>query len=409
MEAIKEYFKLAIKNLKTRRLRSWLTILGIVVGIFLVITLISLSGGIKNTILKQLNALGGDIIFVMPGAIDNPLTTFMGGQMLSEEDIQTVKKTKGVEVALPMSQKSQLMRYNNEQKTIFLTGFPWDEGKDFLSNFQGWNLSEGTWPSPGKRELLLGSLVAEKDFFSKRIKVGDTVTVNGKSFKVVGILNSIGNKGDDTSVYLDREVFQQITGDREGGALAIMVKAEEGVSPDELAARIKSELDEVRKRRRGEDVSDFSVLTSEKMGSIAGGVLGVIQAAVMLFAAISILVGGLGIMNTMFTSVRERTKEIGVLKAIGAKNSAVISIFLIESGILGLIGGAGGVIFGLIVAKLIEGYSRASGAFLLEAYMPASLIIFGLFFSFLIGCLSGYLPARKAAKLRPTEALRSYE
>ncbi len=409
MEIIKEYFKLAIKNLKTRKLRSWLTIFGIVVGIFLVITLISLSAGIKNSILKQLNALGGDIIFVMPGAIDNPLTTFMGGQRLSEEDIQTVKKIKGVEIALPTSQKSQLMRYNNEQKSVFLTSFPWNEGKDFLSNFQGWSLAEGVWPSPGKRELLIGSLVAEKDFFGKRIKVGDTVAINGRSFKVVGILNSIGNKGDDTSVYLDTEVFQQVTGDRDGGALAIMVKAEEGVSPDELAAKIKSALEEVRKRKRGENVSDFSVLTSEKMGSIAGGILGVIQAAVMVFAAISILVGGLGIMNTMFTSVRERTKEIGVLKAIGAKNSAVISIFLIESGILGLIGGAGGVIFGLIVAKLIEGYSRASGAFLLEAYMPASLIIFGLLFSFLVGCLSGYLPARKAAKLKPTEALRSYE
>ncbi|MCX6738354.1 MAG: ABC transporter permease [Candidatus Parcubacteria bacterium] len=409
MAIIKEYFKLAIKNLRNRKLRSWLTIFGIVVGIFLVITLISLSGGIKNSILKQLNSLGGDVILVMPGAIDNPIATFMGGQMLSEEDILTIKKVEGVDVVLPTSQKSQLMRYNNEQKVIFLVSFPWDEGKDFLSTFQGWSLSEGTWPSPGKREILLGSLVAQKDFFGRRIRVGDAATINGRTFRVVGILNSIGSKSDDTSVYLDRPVYQQVTGERDGSALMIMVKAKEGVSPDELAAKIKKALDEVRKRKRGENVSDFSVLTSEKMGNIAGGIVGVIQAAVMLFASISILVGGLGIMNTMFTSVRERTKEIGVLKAVGAKNSAVISIFLIESGILGLIGGAGGVIFGLIVAKLIEGYSRASGSFLLEAYMPASLIIFGLFFSFLIGCLSGYLPARKAAKLRPTDALRGYE
>jgi len=188
----------------------------------------------------------------------------------------------------------------------------------------------------------------------------------------------------------------------------MMVKIEDGASTDKIAEDIEKELGEIRKRKRGEDVSDFSVLTSEKMGGIVGGVMGVIQIAVMAFAGIAILVGGMGIMNTMFTAVRERTREIGVLKAIGAKNRAVITIFLIESGIIGLVGGAGGVILGLTVAKIVEAYGRTA-TFYLEAYMPPGLIIFGLLFSFLIGCLSGYFPARRAAKLKPTEALRSYE
>jgi|AntAceMinimDraft_18_1070375.scaffolds.fasta_scaffold02593_10 putative ABC transport system permease protein len=403
-----EYFKLAFKNLKTRRLRNWLTILGIVVGVFLVVTLISLSGGIRDTIMKQLKSLGGDVIFVLPGSMDSPMS-LVGGEKLSKEDLSVIKKVKGVDIVLPMSYSSKIMRYKNEQKIVFLTGVPWGEGIEILTIFQGWSLSQGEWPKPGKRELIIGSLVAKEDFFGKEIKTGDEAIINGKRFKIVGILDSLGSKSDDTAVYLDLSIFQQVTGDREGGAQAAMVKIGDGANVDKVAKEIEGALDEVRKRKRGEDVSSFSVLTSDKMGNIVGGIMGIIQASVIAFAAIAILVGGLGIMNSMFTAVRERTREIGLLKAIGAKNSAVISIFLIEAGIIGLIGGMGGVVLGLVIAKAIELYGQVHPMFYLEAYMPIGLIIFSLFFSVLIGCLSGYFPARKASKLSPTEALRSYE
>jgi len=406
---IKQYLNLALRNIKTRKLRSWLTILGIVVGIFLVVALISLSSGLRNSIMTQLQALGGDVIFVMPGSMENMMMMMAGGQKLSEHDIDAIRKVRGAEVVLPVSQKAELMRYNNEQKAVFLQGMPWDEGEDFLTSFQGWDLQEGRWPTPGKRELVIGSMVTEKDFFGKTMEPGDKATINGRTFTVVGILKSLGNQTDDSSVYLDLAVFKETTGEKTGEAQAVMVQVREGYDTDEVAAEIEEALEEVRRRRRGEDVFDFSVITSESMNNIAGGITGAIQAAVFLFAGISILVGGLGIMNTMYTAVRERTREIGVLKAVGARSKDVIMIILFESGIIGLIGGAGGVIFGLIVAKLVENATKGSTAFVIEAYMPFSLIFFGLFFSFLIGCLSGYLPARKAAKLKPTEALRSYE
>lgn len=409
LNSLKEYFNLAIRNLKTRKLRSWLTILGIVVGVFLVITLISISGGIRDTVLKQLRALGGDMIFVIPGSMDNPIMSFVGGQELEEEDIKIVKKVEGVEIVLPMSYKAKLMRFENEQKTVFLTGVPWEEGVDVLTNFQGWSLNQGSWPMAGKRELVVGSVVADEDFFGKEIRAGDEATISGKTFKIVGVLNSVGNKTDDTAVYLDRKIYQQVTGERTGGAQMMMAKVKQGFSVDEVAKDIEEELDKVRKRKRGQDVSSFSVITSEKLGGIVGGIMGIVQAAVMVFASIAIVVGGIGIMNTMYTAVRERTREIGVLKAIGATNFAIIAIFLIESGILGLIGGSGGVILGLAIAKAIELYGQVHPVFYLEAYMPVSLIVLGLGFSFLIGCLAGYLPARRAAKLKPTEALRSYE
>jgi len=409
MAELREYFTIGVRNIKTRRLRSWLTILGIVVGVFLVVALISLSSGLKNSIMKQLNALGGDIIMVMPGSLDNLMMTMAGGQKLSKEDIQAVQDIRNVDVALPMNQKSQFIRFNNIQKSIYLVGMPWNKGKDFLINFQGWDLKEGTWPMPGKRELIVGSIVANEDFFGQKLSPGDTIVVNGRKFKVKGVLNSVGSRQDDMSVYVDWPIYQETTGDRSGDAFVIMVRPKDGISPDDLAEEIEDALSEIRKRRRGTDVSDFSVITSEKMGSIAGGITGAIQTAVFLFAAISIFVGGLNIMNAMYTAVRERTREIGVMKAVGATNRAVINIFLIESGIIGLVGGTGGVIFGLIVAKLVEYYAKGDSAFGLEAYISPQLIIFGLLFSFLVGSIAGYLPARRAAKLKPTEALRSYE
>jgi putative ABC transport system permease protein len=145
------------------------------------------------------------------------------------------------------------------------------------------------------------------------------------------------------------------------------------------------------------------------MIGVTNSILGIIQSAIILFSSIAILVGGIGITNTMFTSIRERTREIGTMKAIGAKNSAVLTIFLTEAGIIGLIGGAGGIILGIICAKIIELYAQSNPVFYFSISISPSLVLFGLFFSVLTGCVAGFFPARKAARLKPVEALRRYE
>ena len=145
------------------------------------------------------------------------------------------------------------------------------------------------------------------------------------------------------------------------------------------------------------------------MGEIAGDILAVIQFAVMGFSSIAIVVGGIGITNTMFTSVRERTREIGIMKAVGAKNSTVLSIFLIEAAVIGFIGGVGGTILGITFAKLIDAYGQVHPVFYFSASVTPTLIIFGLVFSFLVGGLAGFFPAKSAANLKPVEALRRYE
>jgi putative ABC transport system permease protein len=407
-EALNEYFRIATRNLRTRSLRSWLTIFGIVIGVFLIISLLSLSEGVKATISQQLRALGGEMVFVMPGDISNPIAMFLSGAKLEKEDLEAIKRTEGVETVLTMSYQALVVRYGDEGKTIFITAISWEEGVEILERFQGWSLKEGRWPIPGNREVIIGKQI-ETEVFEEKVEVNSAIAIKGRTFKVVGILNSLGSKQDDTSIYIDLGLYQSITGEKRGTAQVAMIKTEEGTSVDKVAEDIKESLQETRKRRVGTDVSDFSVITSEKMGDIAGNILAVIQVAIVGFASIAIIVGGIGIMNTMFTSVRERTREIGIMKAIGAKSSAILTIFLIEAAIIGLIGGVGGTILGVGFARVIEIYGQVHPMFYFKASVSPGLIVFGLTFSFLFGCIAGFLPARMAANLRPVEALRRYE
>lgn len=408
MEGVSEYFKIAVRNLRMRSLRSWLTILGIVIGVFLIISLLSLSEGIKSTISQQLKALGGETILVMPGDLSNPIAMFMGGAKLEKEDLEAIKRTKGVDEILTMSMQAAVVRYEDEGKTIFMTGLSWKEGIEILEKFQGWTLRDGKWPVPGKREVVIGKQI-EAGLFEKTVKVGKDVVIKGRKFQIVGILNSLGSKQDDSSIYLDINLYQDITGEKRGTAQYAMVKIEDGGDVNKIAEAIKEQLGETRKRRTGTDAADFSVITSEKMGDIAGSILNVIQIAIIGFASIAIIVGGIGITNTMFTSVRERTREIGIMKAIGAKNSSVLMIFLFEAGIIGFLGGLGGTILGSLFSKAIEIYGQLHPLFYFKTSITPGLLIFGLAFSFFVGCFSGFFPARQAAKLKPVEALRRFE
>ncbi|PIV65137.1 MAG: hypothetical protein COS09_01145 [Candidatus Nealsonbacteria bacterium CG01_land_8_20_14_3_00_12] len=408
MAEVKEYFHIAIRNLRTRSLRSWLTILGIVIGVFLIISLLSLSEGIKQTINQQLRSLGGEMIFVMPGDISNIMAMFTSGAKLEKEDIGAIERTRGVETVLTMSYQSLVARYGQEGKMVFMSGLSWEKGIEIMERFQGWSLKQGEWPTPGKREILIGKQV-ETEIFEKPVKVGSEIVIKGKRFKVVGILNSLGSKQDDSSLYLDLSLYQDLTGEKRGAAQMAMVKVRDGSDVNKVAEDIKENLSETRKRRIGTDVADFSVITSEKMGDIAGSIMAVIQFAIIAFAGIAIVVGGIGIMNTMFTSIRERTREIGIMKAVGARNSAVLIIFLFEAGIIGFAGGIGGTFLGAGLAKAIEMYGQVHPLFYFSASITPGLIVFGLVFSFLVGCLSGFFPARRAANLKPVEALRRYE
>jgi len=405
MAWLKEYFKIAFRNLRTRKLRSWRTIIGVIIGVFLIVSLISLSEGLKGAVLQQLRMMGKELVMIMPGEFENIMTTMIGGAKLKDEDLEIIRKISEVDVVVPMVYTAESMRYENEKKTVLLYGNPWEEALKIYINDMGWSLSSGRWPIPSKNEVVIGSLV-DKDIFPG-LKTGDEIVIKGRKFKVVGILNSIGSKQDDSMVGIDLEIFKNITGIRKGANMAF-AKVKPGYSADIVAQKIKSELESSRKRKRGEkpESAAYTVLTSEKVSKIVNDIMGLIQAVIIGFASIAVIVGGIGIMNTMYTSVRERVKEIGIMKAVGAKNSTINIIFLIESGFFGMIGGIGGTFLGLLFSKTIEIYFQFHPLFYLKASLSPSLIIFSLTFSFLVGCVSGFLPARAASKLNPVDALR---
>ncbi|KKP93122.1 MAG: hypothetical protein UR98_C0010G0018, partial [Parcubacteria group bacterium GW2011_GWA1_36_12] len=356
------------------------------------------------TVLKQLKAVGTDIVMIMPGSISDMMTNIFGGMELTEEDLSTIKKTKGVEAVIPNVFKAVLVKSENKTKTAILYGIDIRNYLDIYQNDMGMKIEKGRWPLPGKREVVIGNLVP-KDIFPN-IKIGDTLNIKGKKFEVTGILQSLGSKQDDSMLGVDLSFYRDITGERKGAPQAV-AKISSGYSVNQVAKDIKSNLEENAKRRIGQDEgSTYSVLTSEAMGNIVGGIMGVIQIVIFAFGSIAVLVGGIGIMNTMYMSVRERTKEIGILKAIGARSSAITAIFLIESGIIGLVGGIGGMIPGLGLSKLIQLYGQVHPIFYIEASITPGIVLFGLLFSLGVGCLSGFFPARSAAKLKPVEALR---
>ncbi|MDA2922533.1 ABC transporter permease [Patescibacteria group bacterium AH-259-L07] len=396
-------FKLSIRNLKTRPIRSWLTIIGVVIGVFLIISLLSLSEGIKTAVLQQLRMMGKDLVMVFPGEISDVMVAMTGDLKLSDEDIEAIKKTKGVENVVPMAWKAEVMGYKGEKKTVLIYGNPWKDALEIYKRDMGWQLFQGRWPVPGKREIIVGDVVP-KDVFPG-MKINTEATIAGKKFEIVGVLKSLGNKQDDSMIGMDLEVFRQITGERKG-AQFVLAKTSSTYAADDVVERIKTELQETRKRRRGEDLPSFTVLSSEKITDIVGNIMGIIQVAIFALASIAIIVGGIGIMNTMYTATHERIKEIGVMKAVGAKNTTITMIFLIESGILGFVGGLGGTVLGIGLAKIMELYFQVHPIFYLKASASPWLILFGLLFSFFIGCISGFLPARSASKLNPVDALR---
>jgi len=399
----KEYLKIAIRSLRRSPVRSWLTMIGVVIGVFLIISLLSLSEGIKGAMLQQLKMMGNDLIMVFPGEIDNLAAAFGGGLELTSDDIKAIKEAEGVDKIVPMNYKAEAVRHEGRVKTVLINGVSLEDGTDLLKSDMGWDLTDGQWPISGKKELIVAKAVPE-DLFPG-MKVGDEISINGKKFKVTGILKSLGNKQDDSTITMDLDLFTEVTGEREGAKM-VMAKVKPGYAVDDVVKNIENNLDESRKRRRGEDLPSFSVLSSEKISDIVGNVMAIIQAAIFGFASIAIIVGGIGIMNTMYTSVHERIREIGIMKAVGAKGRTITTIFLIESGFFGLFGGLGGIILGLGLAKLAEFAVQTTGAFYLKASITPQLILFSLAFSFLIGCIAGYLPSRSASKLKPVDALR---
>ncbi|MGB9707941.1 MAG: ABC transporter permease [Candidatus Pacearchaeota archaeon] len=406
----KDSLKFALNNLTTRGLRSWLTVIGVVIGVAAIVAIVSVGQGMQEVISSQLGALGGDQVYIMAGS------AFEGGLFpgakepgeLTEKDLKNIKSVEGVLYAAPNAVGFVTVEYFGETKKLYLVGTDenWIKVREASVAME-----EGRFLSKGDRGVAVLGYRAAKEIFDKEVSVGSQIKVENKRFKVIGIMKEIGGMGgasEDKSIFLSLEDSEPYSG---GFGVDNYYAFEVRVEPertDEIAEKIKEKL--MVTRHVTEENIDFTVYTPKMITATVLNIIGTINLFVYGIAAISLLVGAVGIANTMFTSVTERTRQIGILKALGMNNKDVMSLFLVESAFIGLVGGIIGLLVGFVisgaiglVASIFLAGSRLSGA--MVSISPA-LIIFSLVFSTVIGIVSGIFPARRAAKLEPVEALR---
>ncbi len=402
---LKDFFRLAYRSARQRKLRSILTMLGIFIGIAAVVALISLSQGLKTAIGQQFLSLGSDKLVVQaagggfgpPGtAVPTPLT---------DVEKKAIEKVKGVDVAVGRLVRIVQLEYDDEQKYTYAVTMPKEtEERALVMEANNYKIGVGKFFDKEKsREVVVGYDFAN-DFFDKPLELRDTLLVQDTEFKVVGILQKSGNPQQDSTLVVPEQALRDVLNlDNEYDVVPLRVLASENL--DAVAERVTKQLRKTRDVEEGKE--DFTVETPQQIIAVLDNILLIIQGVLVGIAAISILVGGVGIMNTMYTAVVQRTKEIGIMKAVGARRREIQIMFLVEAGFLGLFGGVIGILIGVGIAKLVEFAAlQQLGSVLIRADVTAELVVGMLLFAVFVGALSGVFPARQAASLNPVEAFR---
>jgi putative ABC transport system permease protein len=405
---LKDYIVYIWRNFTHRKIRGWLTILGILIGVAAVIALISVTQGMQDAINEQFARLGTNKIMVTSGGGEGAMGLMgsaFAAKPLTKDDLEVVKKSSGADIATELIAKMGKVKFGDQTKYTFVIGMPVDESANVFKDMQGFEAEFGRQIKEGdKYSINIGYLIGQpKGLFDKAVKIGNKLEIEGQEFKVVGIIKKLGNKGDDTQIYIPIDVVREIYNEHDKIDY-IYIQTKQGLNVNDVADEIKKDLRNFRDEKKGEET--FQVQTFEQIIAQVNTILNIVGIVLIAISAISLIVGGVGIMNSMYTSVLERTHEIGVMKAIGARNSHILAIFMIESGLYGLVGGAVGVIIGLAMAKLAELAAISQGVSMFRASITPALILGGLAFSFFIGCISGAAPARTASRMRPVDALR---
>jgi len=404
---IADFFKISLNNLKRRKLRSWLTMLGIFIGIAAVVSLISLGQGLQTAVTSQFSSLSTDKLTIQNSGTGFGPPGSTAVTKLNEHDVKIIESVSGVEFVIPRLIRNGQVEYNRNAQYKYIGSLPEDKKlADVIYKSGGLEPEKGRLLLPGDSgKVILGSDVITKDSFGKVIETGKSIVIQGKSFQVIGILKKASSfELNQVVIMLDSDIRNLLDVPKgETDLIIAQVK-----NPDEIA-KVADDIEKAMRKDRGEKIGeeDFSVQTPLEAISSVNTILTSINIVVIGIAMISLIVGGIGIANTMYTSVLERKKEIGTMKAIGARNSDVLLIFLIESGLLGLAGGFIGVLLGVGISLGVASVANSAfGSEIIKLNISTGLLLFAFGFSFLIGILSGAVPSYQASKLKPVDALR---
>lgn len=392
-----DLFEYSIMNLRHRSLRSWLTIIGIIIGVFSIVVMVSIAQGLDNYIRAQLSFLGSDMISVHAGSIQGGGSLYGAQAPLTLNDLDAVRKLPDIAVIGATMEGRAQVQYRDKNITMYMIGVD----PDILSELFTFDMEAGRLLRPGERGgIVIGYGIAH-DTFEEDITLGRRLIVGNKSFTVVGIMGKGGGlmSSLDVVAYISPEDARLVIPEFQGNRYIteIDMRIVEGADPDDVSQRITDTL--LRTRKVKEDNADFTVITAAYINEQVGNITAALGVFLGGIAAISLLVGSIGIANTMFMSVMERTREVGIMKAVGATKEMIRNIFLIESGIIGIVGGALGLGLSMLVSYGLSYFGLPSNV--------SWLVMFGaVAFSFIVGVVAGYIPANNAARLDAVESLR---
>lgn len=401
--------KLAIRGLLVNRMRAFLTVLGIIIGVSGIIVIVSVGNGAESLIVNQIRSVGSNLIGVLPGGTDNegPPAALFGVVVttLKNQDIEAMKEIPHIEAVSGYNKTVEQIVYKNRktESTIngVYTGYPFIEDALVV---QGRFFSESE-DARLARVVIIGSAV-KNELFDEGNPIGENIKIHKHNFKVIGVFEERGASGfenTDSHVFIPSKTMQKIVLGINHVSLA-RVKVEDAQYVEQTVATIKNIL-RTRHGITNPSDDDFTVSSMAQGLSMLQNVTGSIKLFLTAIAFIALIVGGIGIMNVMYVSVTERTHEIGLRKALGAQQEDILKQFLIEAVTITGVGGAIGIVFGVLVSLLIALVIQQMG-YSWDFIVTPDSIIYASFAIAVIGITFGYAPARKAAKYRAIEALR---
>ena len=396
------------------KLRSWLTIIGIVIGVGAVVAIVSLGDTMQANVQSRLSTLDLAHITITPGYSKASERGFGGGGFgrgtttttdvqLTDKDIDALRGIPDIKYTTGEISGKANISYNSENASLSVTGVDPQVWK-YMNTI---TLGSGRLLEPADNYVVvIGSGVAT-GIYKKDIGINQIINIGGKSVRVVGILTSQGGS-QDNQIYMPINAAVNVITDAQKNVYdSIQVEAQSPAVVDAADTAIVKKLLISRHDNKASD-QDFTVTTTESMASTVTSMIDSMTLFLGAIAAVSLIVGAVGIANTMFTSVLERTKEIGTMKAIGAKNRDILMIFLFNSAMVGFVGGVFGVILGALISAVLPmiGVTMMRGGGGTSISLSPSLMAYGLILAVLIGVISGVVPAYRASKLKPVDALR---
>lgn len=397
----KEIIKYSLKHLSKRKSRSLLTIISIFVGITAVFIFISFGIGLYSYIHTLLGSGTADKVLIQSKGAGATGSSSFG---LTDSDLTAIKRANGVYDATGYYTKIGQIQSNNQNAYGFVVGYD-PAGGTLLKESTGLKLDKGRELQQGDdSEVVLGyDYELNNKIFTKGLTVNSQIVVQGQKVKVVGFYQEVGDIQDDTNIYMTDTLFNKLYPNSTKYYYMIIARVDTG-NITKVVNNIENSLRHERGVQKGQE--DFTVASFNDLLNSYSSALNIVIGFIILIALISVLVSAINTSNTMITSVLERVKEIGVIKSIGARNSEVLSLFLFESGFLGIVAGVIGVLLGLAITEIAGKILSSLGWGFLQPGYSVWLFLGCITFATLTGAISGLIPAIKASRTNPTEALR---